>query len=654
MRWLDGPRPASELQACLAETGLKRQRASGCRAVGSAMRTVEGDELDQRIFSRATTRAMLRHRSARMRQGRRNGFQDFRRAATDDRERARAGRGRVQAERAEVHGRHLPVGEHEASSPSSACSACRCRRNMAASACRCSTPRWSSRRSPRAATSPRWRCSAKSACRPASSRPMRPRRSSERILPQVVSGDCILAICMTEPHAGTDVANYRTNVDVKGDRRRAQRREDADQPRRRGRHVRRLHPDRPQARPRGHRLRAGRARHAGLRGHRHLSHHGRREPARGPVQRLRAAAGKPRHPRGRLPQAADRVQHPALPQPEHLARARRGRVRRGGALRARAHDLRQADRRVPGHPLEARRHVQGHRGRPQHAVPRLHDRRSVPRSVPRRDRQGVLQRDGDPRHRRGGPDAWRLRLHRRIRGIAALSRRPLRLARRRHVGDAARPDRQAHRRGRPTAPTTSWATICWRTSTRLRDISAPTSRRFSDDCQRPARLQLRSRRDRRCDPRHRARFLGERDRAARRRDRQDQYLSARSLAEDRRARIARHHGRRGVRRLGPRLSRALRRDGGDFARLGVGRPVLRRALESLRQPDPAQRQRGAEAQVPAEADLRRTRRRARDVRAGRRFRRGVDEDARRQEAAIATSSTAPRCGSPTVPSPTRW
>jgi alkylation response protein AidB-like acyl-CoA dehydrogenase len=29
-----------------------------------------------------------------------------------------------------------------------------------------------------------------------------------RILPRVVSGDCILAICMTEPHAGTDVANY--------------------------------------------------------------------------------------------------------------------------------------------------------------------------------------------------------------------------------------------------------------------------------------------------------------------------------------------------------------------------------------------------------------------------------------------------------------
>lgn len=40
----------------------------------------------------------------------------------------------------------------------------------------------------------------------------------QRILPQVVSGDCILSICMTEPHAGTDVANYRTNAVIKGDR----------------------------------------------------------------------------------------------------------------------------------------------------------------------------------------------------------------------------------------------------------------------------------------------------------------------------------------------------------------------------------------------------------------------------------------------------
>jgi alkylation response protein AidB-like acyl-CoA dehydrogenase len=40
----------------------------------------------------------------------------------------------------------------------------------------------------------------------------------ERILPKVCTGECILAVCMTEPHAGTDVANYRTNTVVKGDR----------------------------------------------------------------------------------------------------------------------------------------------------------------------------------------------------------------------------------------------------------------------------------------------------------------------------------------------------------------------------------------------------------------------------------------------------
>jgi alkylation response protein AidB-like acyl-CoA dehydrogenase len=38
----------------------------------------------------------------------------------------------------------------------------------------------------------------------------------ERILPAVCRGECLLAICMTEPDAGTDVANYKTNVDRLG------------------------------------------------------------------------------------------------------------------------------------------------------------------------------------------------------------------------------------------------------------------------------------------------------------------------------------------------------------------------------------------------------------------------------------------------------
>jgi alkylation response protein AidB-like acyl-CoA dehydrogenase len=45
-----------------------------------------------------------------------------------------------------------------------------------------------------------------------------PKAIRERILPKVVSGECVLAICMTEPHAGTDVKEYRTNSKLKGDR----------------------------------------------------------------------------------------------------------------------------------------------------------------------------------------------------------------------------------------------------------------------------------------------------------------------------------------------------------------------------------------------------------------------------------------------------
>src|SRR6516165_7224005 len=43
-----------------------------------------------------------------------------------------------------------------------------------------------------------------------------PEPLKQRILPAVCTGVCLLAICMTEPDAGTDVANYRTNVDHVG------------------------------------------------------------------------------------------------------------------------------------------------------------------------------------------------------------------------------------------------------------------------------------------------------------------------------------------------------------------------------------------------------------------------------------------------------
>jgi alkylation response protein AidB-like acyl-CoA dehydrogenase len=45
-----------------------------------------------------------------------------------------------------------------------------------------------------------------------------PENVKRRLLPGVCTGEVILAICMTEPHAGTDVSNYRTNADVVGDK----------------------------------------------------------------------------------------------------------------------------------------------------------------------------------------------------------------------------------------------------------------------------------------------------------------------------------------------------------------------------------------------------------------------------------------------------
>ncbi len=45
-----------------------------------------------------------------------------------------------------------------------------------------------------------------------------PESIKRKWLPGVCTADTILAICMTEPHAGTDVGNYRTNCDIKGDK----------------------------------------------------------------------------------------------------------------------------------------------------------------------------------------------------------------------------------------------------------------------------------------------------------------------------------------------------------------------------------------------------------------------------------------------------
>ena len=45
-----------------------------------------------------------------------------------------------------------------------------------------------------------------------------PESIKQQILPRVATGEAMLAICMTEPDAGTDVPNYKTNCEIKGDR----------------------------------------------------------------------------------------------------------------------------------------------------------------------------------------------------------------------------------------------------------------------------------------------------------------------------------------------------------------------------------------------------------------------------------------------------
>jgi alkylation response protein AidB-like acyl-CoA dehydrogenase len=45
-----------------------------------------------------------------------------------------------------------------------------------------------------------------------------PESMKRAILPKVATGESHLAVCMTEPHAGTDVPNYKTNTVIKGDK----------------------------------------------------------------------------------------------------------------------------------------------------------------------------------------------------------------------------------------------------------------------------------------------------------------------------------------------------------------------------------------------------------------------------------------------------
>ncbi|KAJ8137987.1 hypothetical protein OY671_008800, partial [Metschnikowia pulcherrima] len=92
---------------------------------------------------------------------------------------------------------------------------------------------------------------------------------------------------------------------------------------------------------------------------------------------------------------------------------------------------------------------------------------------------------------------------------------------------------------------------------------------------------------------------------------------------------ARHHRGRGMGRPGPRLSRSRDRGGGSEPGVGLDRPVLWRAFQPLRQPDPPSGHGRAEGEVPARVDLGRTCRQPCHVGSGRRVGRGGHEAARR-------------------------
>ena len=126
--------------------------------------------------------------------------------------------------------------------------------------------------------------------------------------------------------------------------------------------------------------------------------------------------------------------------------------------------------------------------------------------------------------------------------------------------------RAADRRRAPSALiATMTATVMTLHRPRHRSLSTDT-RRPTDE---PARTRLPARRRHRRAARRGARLRAGRDRAARRTDRRERPVPDGPVAQDGRARRARHHGERGIRRREHGLPRAHDRDGGDQPRVGV-------------------------------------------------------------------------------------
>jgi alkylation response protein AidB-like acyl-CoA dehydrogenase len=182
-----------------------------------------------------------------------------------------------------------------------------------------------------------------------------PETVKQRILPAVARGDCLLAICMTEPDAGTDVANYRTNLDRVGNRLRLNgvktlisRADEAQvfvvftrvdgRPGREGIGCVLVEKGMP-----GFSVTATYHTMGG-----ENLHEIRFEDCELAPENLLLEDGF---------RKALGLQHAALPQPQHLPGARRGRFRGGGRVRQTAPRLWPRDRRFPGDALEDRRDV---------------------------------------------------------------------------------------------------------------------------------------------------------------------------------------------------------------------------------------------------------------------------------------------------------
>jgi alkylation response protein AidB-like acyl-CoA dehydrogenase len=267
----------------------------------------------------------------------------------------------------------------------------------------------------------------------------------ERILPRVVSGNCILAVCMTEPHAGTDVANYRTNTRVlsdrivlKGTKTLISRAREAGmfvvfsridgKPGREGIGCVLLEPD-----TKGFEV-TGTYHTMGGENLHEIQFNDCELPLENLVikedgfRRLLSAFN------------TQRCLNPSI----SLGLAEGAFDEAVNYVRERT-IFRQANLRFSRYSLEARGHVQRHRSGSRPAVSCLPDRQSIPGPIHGGGRENLLQRDVVAGHDRGRPGAWRIRLHRRIPSVAVLSWRALWFHRRRRVGDVARSDRQKNR-----------------------------------------------------------------------------------------------------------------------------------------------------------------------------------------------------------------